>query len=104
MLLCALALGTVCGARLEAKKTAITEKQAVQIVANRAEVKAWKKEVAAAAKSRGVSAHIELDRKEKGEYIVQVYEVVPDDKETSHTATFNWYHVNAKTGKVTKEF
>lgn len=86
------------------KKVAFTEKQAVAIVANRPEVKSWKKGVLAASKARGCSAHIEFDRKEKGDYIIHVYELVPDDAETSHTATFNWYHVNQSTGRVTKEF
>lgn len=82
----------------------VSELQAVQLISRRPEVKAWKREIAAAAKSRGVSAHIELDRTEAGEYVVHVYEDVPDGDGSSHTATFNWYYVNQKTGKVRKEF
>lgn len=83
---------------------AVTEQEAVKNVASRSEVIAWKKSVDAAAKKRGVSAHIEVDRKENNEIIVHVYEVVPDGADSSHSATFNWYHVNQQTGKVTKEF
>lgn len=82
----------------------LSEKQAIALVAKRPEVKKWKKAVLDASKSRGVSAHIELDRKEKGEFVIHVYELVPDDPKTSHTATFNWYHVNQRSGKVMKEF
>jgi len=34
---------------------------------------------------------------------VQVYEIVVQNGE-SHTATFNWYIIDKKTGAVTKEF
>jgi hypothetical protein len=92
-------------ARPASLKKRITEAQAVKIVGDRAEVKSWKQEVAKAwTKERPVKAFIELDRKEKGEYVVHVFEVVPDDPESSHTATFNWYHVNDRTGAVRKEF
>lgn len=74
------------------------------LVVQRPEVKEWKKAVLAASKSRGVSAHVELDRTEKGEYVIHAYEYVPDDAKTGHTATFNWYHVNQRSRKVTKEF
>lgn len=90
-----------------AKKShkALTEKDAVRIVSERAEVKRWKAEVTSAkAKARGVVAQIELDRKEGGKFVVHVYEDVPDDAESSHTATLNWYYVDEKTGKVTTDF
>ncbi|HEY9759083.1 MAG TPA: hypothetical protein V6C97_28210 [Oculatellaceae cyanobacterium] len=86
------------------KRGKVSELQAVQIISRRPEVRSWKREIAAAAKSRGVSAHIELDRTEAGEHVVHVYEDVPDGDGSSHTATFNWYYVNQKNGKVRKEF
>jgi hypothetical protein len=80
-----------------------SESAAVAIVAARPEVKSWVATIKAS-KIKGTSSHIEFDRMEDGEYIVHVYEYVPDDAESGHTATMNWYHVNAKTGKVSKEF
>jgi hypothetical protein len=81
----------------------ITEAQACETIARRPEVKSWKRQVVAA-KSKGVSPHIELNRTEGGEHVVHVYEDVPDGDGSSHTATFNWYYVNQKNGKVRKEF
>ncbi len=86
------------------KSTAVTEAQAVKLVSNRPEVKKFVADVKVAGKKRGVTTHIEFDRKEEGEYIIHVYELVPDEDDSAHTATFNWYHVNAKTGKISKEF
>lgn len=90
----------------KASKTgSISESRALEIVSSRPEVKAWKKQVTSAdAKKRGVTAHIALDRVENGEYIIQVFEEVPDGADSGHTATFNWYHVNKKSGAVTTEF
>lgn len=36
-------------------------------------------------------------------YLIQVYEDVDDGNGQSHTATFGWYKVDKKTGKVDKE-
>lgn len=86
-------------------KARITEAEALKIVTNRPEVKEWKIGIAKASKpGRKLTAQIDVDRKEAGSYVVHAYEVVPDDAETSHTATFNWYHVNERTGAVSKEF
>jgi hypothetical protein len=88
------------------KKTGrLTEAQALTLVANRSEVRAWKQQITTdrTARQRGCTTHIQLDRKEQGSYVVQVFEEVPDGDGSSHTATFNWYHVNEKTGKVTRE-
>ena len=38
-----------------------------------------------------------------GAWSVQAYEIVVQNGE-SHTATFNWYIIDKKTGAVTKEF
>ena len=39
-------------------------------------------------------------------YVIHVYEVVIDDEETgdAHTATYNWYDVNAETKEITSMF
>ena len=34
---------------------------------------------------------------------IQVFEIVKNKGETSHTATFGWYRVNKKTGEVGAE-
>src|SRR5262245_43110540 len=81
------------------KRKILTEQEALRIVSSRAEVKRWKASVTSAeAKRRGVIANIEVDRKEEAQIVVHVYELVPDDAENSHTATFNWYYVNDNTG------
>lgn len=80
-----------------------TEAQAVAIVSARPEVKQFIANIKKNGR-KGSSSNVEFDRKENGEYVIHVYEYVPDDAETGHTATMNWYHVNAKTGKVTTEF
>lgn len=43
-------------------------------------------------------AIVDVDHEEDGAYIIHVYEVTG-----GHTATFNWYIVDAKTGKVKAE-
>jgi hypothetical protein len=82
---------------------AITEARALAIVSARPEVKKFLLALKNT-KIKGSSAHVEFDRKEGTDLVVHVYEYVPDDAESGHTATFNWYHVNAKTGKVSAEF
>ena len=42
---------------------------------------------------------VEVDNELEGEYNVHVYEV-----KDGHTATFNWYRVSIKSGKVSSEF
>ncbi len=86
------------------KSAGISKTQAVKLITDMPEVKKFIANVKVAGKTRGVTSHIEYDRLEGGEHIIHVFELVPDDAETSHTATFNWYHVNAKTGKISKEF
>lgn len=86
------------------KSTGISKTRAVKLITNMPEVKKFIANVKVAGKARGVTSHVEYDRLEGGEHIIHVFELVPDDAETSHTATFNWYHVNAKTGKISKEF
>lgn len=81
----------------------VSAKQAVAMIEALPDVKKW----AAAIKKLNTpknTAHVELDRTEGGEHIVHVFEMVMDTPDEGHTATFNWYHVNIKTGKISKEF
>jgi len=80
-----------------------SEKDAIGLVEKRPEVKKWLALVRPTTK-RKIQAVVEVDRKEGSEYVVHAYELVPDDAETSHTATMNWYYVDFKTGKVRTEF
>lgn len=86
------------------QRRTLTERDALRIVTNRPEVKKWKRAVDVAAKAKKVSAIIEVDREEDGAFVVHAYEMVPDEGDTGHSATFNWYHVNERTGKVSAEF
>ncbi|QQR56274.1 MAG: hypothetical protein IPG59_14830 [Candidatus Melainabacteria bacterium] len=86
------------------KAASVSKSQALKMVADQPEVKKFMANVKVAGKERGVTANIEYDRLENGEHVIQVFELVPDGDDSAHTATFNWYHVNAKTGKVSKEF
>jgi len=86
------------------KATSINKTQALKLVAAQPEVKKFMANVKVAGKARGVTGNIEYDRLENGEHVIHVFELVPDGDDSGHTATFNWYHVNAKTGKVSKEF
>ena len=45
------------------------------------------------------SYYLEYDHKSGNNYVFHYYEMMSD-----HTATVNWYDVNAKTGKVTPLF
>lgn len=81
----------------------LSEANAVAIVSARPEVKKFLLGIKNS-KIKGVASHIEFDRKEGTDLVVHVYEYVPDDFESGHTATFNWYHVNSATGKVNAEF
>ncbi|MBX9687250.1 MAG: hypothetical protein K2X27_11145 [Candidatus Obscuribacterales bacterium] len=85
-------------------KTKIDEKKALSLVEARPEVKKWRQEVAKACAKRGATAQVEIDREEGSEYVVHVFEIVPDDKESSHTATLNWYYVDKNSGKIRTEF
>ncbi|WP_273126499.1 hypothetical protein [Bacillus weihaiensis] len=43
--------------------------------------------------------NIRVDHEEDTKYVVQVYEVV-EQEGVSHTATYGWYYVDKKTGKI----
>ncbi|MCQ4085874.1 stalk domain-containing protein [Saccharibacillus sp. JS10] len=73
------------------KNTSITKEQAVKLVK-------------AKYGYDSSSIYVEVDHMEDNNYVVHVYEVVMDDEETGHTATYGWYHVNKTTGKITSMF
>lgn len=70
--------------------SAISEQQAVDKVKSLSEVQDYLKRV-----PNGI---VEVDNEVEGEYNVHVYEI-----KDGHTATFNWYRVNIKSGKLTPE-
>lgn len=70
----------------------ITEAQAVKLVKDKYYPKAPSQLI------------IEVEDSEGTIYLVHAYEIVVDDPETAHTATWGWYHVDKKTGKVTSMF
>ncbi len=72
------------------------EDQAIDLVYRRADVKAWLKLFPRGTSKLGGHAAFTADHDEGDVYSVHVYEDLPD-----HTATFNWYEVNLKTGKST---
>ncbi|MEX2008286.1 MAG: PsbP-related protein [Candidatus Spechtbacterales bacterium] len=55
-------------------------------------------------RTRVENDHIRYDHTENGMFIVQVYEVVGQNGEEGHTATFEWYSVNPQTGEVAEAF
>lgn len=73
------------------KTTEITKESAVDNVKMLPEVREYLKRV-----PKGIVA---VNGQEDETFTVQVYELL-----NSHTATFNWYTVNKKTGEIKKEF
>lgn len=69
----------------------ITTEQARMVVQNLPEVQDYLKEVP--------NGQVEVDNEQEGEYNVHVFEV-----KNGHTATFNWYTVDIKTGKPVAQF
>jgi hypothetical protein len=78
------------------KKT--NEDLAIDFVWRRPEVKAWLKLFPHGTSKLGGHAAATADLDHGEIYSVHVYEDLPD-----HTATFGWYDVNVKSGKVTKK-
>jgi hypothetical protein len=77
-----------------------TEEEAVERVARISEVRDWKKQVEQAAKENpGLKAMLRAEDNGK-RFTVQVFEVVPDSPDESHTATFGWYAVDKKDGRA----
>ena len=85
------------------------EDRAVDLVWAQNDVRAWKKNFKGADAISKLGGHAEVTadpdndankgHAAKDNYVVHVYESLPD-----HTATFNWYSVNVKTGRVQKQF
>jgi hypothetical protein len=73
------------------------EKKALDIVCRQREVKLWQKQLATT-KGAGKAAFI-VTHDKGNNYTVQVMEDRPD-----HYVTFNFYHVDVRTGKVKKDF
>lgn len=69
----------------------ITTEQARMVVQNLPEVQEYLKNVP--------NGKVEVDNEQEGKYNVHVYEVKND-----HSATFNWYTVDIKTGKPVAQF
>jgi len=87
-------------ARNDSTKQAVDDK-AIAIVCQRKEIKQWIRELNAARKTNrnaGKAAFDVVDHK-GNVYTVHVFENRAD-----HTATFNWYEVDIKTGKVNAQF
>lgn len=85
------------------QKPVRSEAEAVKIVTESPAVKEWLAQVKVAnAKGRIKSTpKIEFDRKDSHSYVIHVYEIVEDEEAgTSHSATFNWYAVDFKTGSI----
>lgn len=69
----------------------LSSTQAVEKVKNRPEVKKYLSEI--------LSARVDFNGTDGDLYLIQAYEI-----KDGHTATFNWYQVNKKTGIVKAEF
>jgi hypothetical protein len=77
------------------------EDRAIALVLKRKEVQTWRKNFngpEGTSRLGGREAY-SVEGHEGEIYIVHVFEDLPD-----HVATFNWYEVNIRTGKVTKQF
>lgn len=76
----------------------ITKEGAIEKIKNLPEVKDYSSELEKA------GSKVQFNAEDSEEvWSVQVFEIVSQG-ENSHTATFNWYRVNKKTGEVSKEF
>lgn len=73
------------------KRTSITQAEAV-------------KKVKAKYGFHHPSIYVEVEYTEGDNYVVHAYQVVMDDEETGHTATYGWYYVNKTTGKISSMF
>lgn len=77
----------------------VSAEQALRLVSREPKVQAFAKRLKAA----GKKVHIELDPSEEHDYVVHVYELVEGTGDMpGHTATFGWYGVDRKTGKITE--
>jgi hypothetical protein len=79
----------------------LTEQDAVELVRKRPDVQRFLRECKKVETPK-MKAVVEFDHKEGSEYVVHVYQIVPDDAKTYHTATMEWFRVDAKTGKISR--
>jgi hypothetical protein len=80
----------------------VSEQDAINLVKNLPEVKKWLSLFAQPDGSNpktGGKPVIELGSKNENTYFIHVYELLSD-----HSATFNWYDVDIKTGNIKPEF
>ena len=77
----------------ETLEESLSQEDAIARVRGLAEVKSYLEQVP--------NARVEIDSfdQETNTYLVHVYEI-----KNGHTATFNWYTINQKTGKITPQF
>ena len=73
----------------------VTASRALQIVSRRPEVRAYSRRL----RARGKTAHVALDSEDRKAFSIHVFEEVQQGA-SSHTATFGWYEVDRKTGRV----
>lgn len=76
----------------------IDEAQALSKIRLRTEVVKYEADL----KKAGKKATFEV-QDDGEEWTIQVFEIVQNSGEASHTATFGWYRVNKKTGEVIKD-
>lgn len=77
----------------------VTDEKALRLVSREPKVQAFAKKL----KDSGKKVGIEMVPAEGTLYLVHVYEqVTGQGGEPEHTATFGWYNVDPKTGKVTE--
>lgn len=79
-----------------------SEDKALKLVRELQEVKDFKKRIEAIGKSKPIVAIDNRPNPKNSYYVVQVYEEVPDNDDSYHTATFGWYRVDPKTWIVMK--
>ncbi|WLR52082.1 hypothetical protein LC040_03980 [Bacillus tianshenii] len=54
--------------------------------------------------SKSDSTKVKFDHMDSGNYIIHVYDVIDEGKETEHNATLGWYIVNPETKTVKSMF
>lgn len=78
----------------------VTEQQALDMVRKRQDVSDWLRLMKESKKKNPQTGQAVVDVESyEGNWRVHVYEQMSD-----HTATMNWYTVDAKTGKITADF
>lgn len=85
---------------VSARAAQLKEDRAIALVFKRKDVQDWKKNFNGPEGTSRLGGRIAVQVEgHKGDvYTVHVYEDLPD-----HTATFNWYEVNVRTGAITAQ-